>query len=155
MRIGALAARRQALRDDEAMEHDPTGVTQPGATSTVTSQTLARMSITLQRNNAMTLRTYLTDCLHHTNKSVPVPFRVRRPWQRPRLLERAQPLARMREGLCWATWGWRRRHPRCGKRRWNRANTRPPEEFGLMLLWFGLVSGLLKRVLQWHSGRQL
>ena len=55
--IGALATRRQALRNDEAMAHDPTGVTQPRATSTVTSHTLARMSIALQRNNAMTLHT--------------------------------------------------------------------------------------------------
>ena len=82
--IGHLAARRQALRDNEAAAaHDPTGVAERGAASAVTSQTLARVSIALQRSNAMTLRTYLTDCVHHTNKSVPVPFGYRRRWQRP------------------------------------------------------------------------
>ena len=84
--IRHLAARRQALRDKEAAAaHDPTGVAERlgGAASAVTSQTLARVSIALQRSNAMTLRTYLTDCVHHTNKSVPVPFGYRRRWQRP------------------------------------------------------------------------
>ena len=76
--LGHLAARRQVLRNDEAAAHDPMGVAHRGAASTVASQTLARMSIALQRSNAMTLRTYLTDCLHHTNKSVAVPLRYRR-----------------------------------------------------------------------------
>jgi hypothetical protein len=31
----------------------------------------------------MTLRTYLTDCVHRANTSVPVPPRFRREWQPP------------------------------------------------------------------------
>ena len=83
-RIGHLAARRQALAHDEAAAvHDPMGVAQRGVASAVASQTLASVSIALQRSNAMTLRTYQTDCLHHTNTSVPAPFGHRRRWTPP------------------------------------------------------------------------
>jgi hypothetical protein len=57
---------------------DPVSSVRTGVASTVACQTLARVSFALQRSNAMTLRTYLTDCVHHANTSVPVPPRFRR-----------------------------------------------------------------------------
>ena len=85
--LGRLAARRQAFvdHDEDDGVHGPMGVAQRGAASAVTIQTLASVSVALQRSNAMTLRTYQTDChcLHHTNTSVPVPFRYRRRWTPP------------------------------------------------------------------------
>jgi hypothetical protein len=68
---------------DEAVGPDPVSGVRTNVASTVATQTLARVSVTLQRSNAMTLRTYLTDCVHHANTSVPVPPRFRRKWQPP------------------------------------------------------------------------
>jgi hypothetical protein len=89
------------------VDPDPKSGVRSGVASTLASRTLARVSVALQRSNAMTLRTYLTDCVHHATPSVPVPPRFRRKWQPP---ARAGAAANAGQGsaVCWPT-RWLRR----------------------------------------------